>query len=446
MLRQTSGIRSVHLLTPSETSRLLESWLGSPVPLEELPVPRLIDVGLDPAATIDMPKLGTQLGAVVPEIRIDDYRPSVGGLRARAWPVRALLGAVIGGALLLVAASAAFATGAALAARRSDIELLHLLGADDRQITQPYTARSLVRALIGCGIAAAATLATVAALGGALPLIRLAAPAGGNRSGRLAALDCSRGDNHRRRHPCRGERADNRASAPRAPAVARTCARLASVFRRAGWLAGAVLLLWLGGFVWFVGSSLWVRVDRASPTDAIVVLTGGKMRLETGLELLEAGKAGKLFVSGVNPAVDRDTLLRALGPAATREACCIVLGHTADNTVGNALETAVWMQQEGYRSLRLVTSWYHMHRSLLEFGRAMPRVRVVAHPVFARDGEPEGWRGRLTAGQTRLRGISTSFSRPGCCIWLRATPKAPATPVIRTMAPATGENAWPRHL
>ena len=169
------------------------------------------------------------------------------------------------------------------------------------------------------------------------------------------------------------------------------------------------------------------------------------MRLETGLELLEAGKAGKLFVSGVNPAVDRDTLLRALGPAATREACCIVLGHTADNTVGNALETAVWMQQEGYRSLRLVTSWYHMHRSLLEFGRAMPRVRVVAHPVFSRDGEPEGWRGWLTAGQTRLRGIqqvSRGLAAASGC----AAPKAPATPVIRTVAPATGENAWPRHL
>ena len=179
VLRQTSGIRSVHLLTSSETSRLLESWLGSPVPLEELPVPRLIDVEIDPASTIDMPKLATQLGAVVPEIRLDDYRPAVGGLRTRTWAVQALLGAVIGGALLLVATSAAFATGAAFAARRSDIELLHLLGADDRQITQPYTARSLVRALIGCGIAAAATLATVAALGGALPLIRLAAPAGG---------------------------------------------------------------------------------------------------------------------------------------------------------------------------------------------------------------------------------------------------------------------------
>ena len=221
--------------------------------------------------------------------------------------------------------------------------------------------------------------------------------------------------------------------------------RLTSVSRRSGWLAGVVLLLWLGGFVWFVGSSLWVRVDRASPTDAIVVLTGGKMRLETGLELLEAGKAGKLFVSGVNPAVDRDTLLRALGPAAAREACCIVLGHTADNTVGNALETAVWMQQEGYRSLRLVTSWYHMHRSLLEFGRAMPRVRVVAHPVFARDGEPEGWRGRLTAGQTVFAEYH-KFLAAWLLHQVAPTPKAPATPVIRTVAPARGETAWPLHL
>ena len=79
--------------------------------------------------------------------------------------------------------------------------------------------------------------------------------------------------------------------------------RLAFVFHRTGWLIGVLLVLWLGGFAWFLGSSLWVSIDRASPTDAIVVLTGGKSRLETGLELLAAGKAGKLFVSGVNPAV-----------------------------------------------------------------------------------------------------------------------------------------------
>ncbi|HEX2150604.1 MAG TPA: YdcF family protein [Stellaceae bacterium] len=208
---------------------------------------------------------------------------------------------------------------------------------------------------------------------------------------------------------------------------------------------GVLLVLWLGGFAWFVGSSLWVRVDGASPTDAIVVLTGGKMRLETGLELLAAGKAGKLFVSGVNPAVDRDTLLRALGPAAKREACCIVLGHAADNTIGNAIETAAWMHEEGYRSLRLVTSWYHMHRSLLEFSQAMPGVRVVAHPVFARDNDPEGWRGWLAAGQ-RVFAEYNKFLAAWALHLIAGTPKAPAAPVVRTVAPATGENDWQRHL
>jgi cell division transport system permease protein len=179
VLRQTPGIRSVHLLTPSETGRLLEPWLGSPIALEELPVPRLIDVGFDPAVAIDMAKLRTQLASVVSEIRLDNYCPVVSGLQTRARPVQALLGAAIAAALLLVAASAVFATDAALASRRMDVELLHLVGADERQIALPYAARSLVYGLIGGSIAAAAILATVAALDGAGQLIRLAAPSPG---------------------------------------------------------------------------------------------------------------------------------------------------------------------------------------------------------------------------------------------------------------------------
>jgi uncharacterized SAM-binding protein YcdF (DUF218 family) len=220
--------------------------------------------------------------------------------------------------------------------------------------------------------------------------------------------------------------------------------RPAFLLRLAMSLAGLGVLLWLGGFAWFVGSSLWVSVDRVSTTDAIVVLTGGRQRLETGLELLAAGKAGKLFVSGVNPAVDRDTLLRALGPAAKREACCIVLGHAADNTAGNALETAAWMQQEGYRSLRLVTSWYHMHRSLLEFGRAMPRVRVVAHPVFAPEGEPEGWHGWLAAGRTAFAEYN-KFLAAWLLHLVGGAPALPAGPIVRTVARATGDKVWARH-
>jgi uncharacterized SAM-binding protein YcdF (DUF218 family) len=167
--------------------------------------------------------------------------------------------------------------------------------------------------------------------------------------------------------------------------------RLRRSLRRLALLALAALALWLGGLVLFVASSLSIPGDLSTPADAIVVLTGGRLRLETGLQLLAAGRAKKLFVSGVNQRVDRSELLRTLGPAGQHAACCIVLGHEADNTFGNARETANWMQEEGYRSLRLVTSWYHMRRGLLEFERAMPLVTIIAYPVFTHHSGPERW-------------------------------------------------------
>ncbi|HWB48985.1 MAG TPA: YdcF family protein [Stellaceae bacterium] len=155
--------------------------------------------------------------------------------------------------------------------------------------------------------------------------------------------------------------------------------------------ATTTMLAWAGGLAWFVYSSLSVSIDPRTQTDAIVVLTGGRLRLEAGLDLLGAGRAQKLFVSGVNPHVDRFELMRVTGRS-DGDPSRIVIGHNADNTLGNARETAAWMRQQGYRSLRLVTSWYHIERSLLEFRRAMPDTIIVAEPVFAAHAETgEHW-------------------------------------------------------
>jgi len=164
--------------------------------------------------------------------------------------------------------------------------------------------------------------------------------------------------------------------------------------------AGGLIVLglfWLGGLAWFVHSSLNIATDDTMSTDAIVVLTGGRLRVETALELLGAGRAQKLFISGVNPHVDRVALLRFAGRADMGDADRIVIGHEAENTLGNARETAEWMRREGYRSLRLVTSWYHMRRSLLEFERAMPDTLIIAEPVFAAHSDPEPWPERFDA-------------------------------------------------
>lgn len=150
-------------------------------------------------------------------------------------------------------------------------------------------------------------------------------------------------------------------------------------------------LIWLSGLGWFVHGSLTMATDRTTHTDAIVVLTGGRLRVETALDLLAAGRAQKLFISGVNPHVDRVALLRVAGRTDEGDPARIEIGHEAENTLGNARETAEWMQRQGYRSLRLVTSWYHMRRGLLEFKRAMPDTLIVAEPVFAAHSDPQPW-------------------------------------------------------
>src|SRR5262249_19022335 len=147
------------------------------------------------------------------------------------------------------------------------------------------------------------------------------------------------------------------------------------------------------GLIWFAIAPS--AEDRTEPTDAIVVLTGGSQRLNSGITLLREGKGRKLFISGVNHHVELEGLLRSasdgVGRAGEWASCCVVLGYRATDTLGNAGETAEWMRQQGFHSLRLVTAWYHMRRSLLEFERAMPEIEIVPHPVFPDQIAHEHW-------------------------------------------------------
>jgi uncharacterized SAM-binding protein YcdF (DUF218 family) len=156
-------------------------------------------------------------------------------------------------------------------------------------------------------------------------------------------------------------------------------------------VAFGLAFAWLAGLVWFADTIPREIDDAETPTDAIVVLTGGSLRVEHGLDLLAAGKAKKLFVSGVHQGVATADLLRLSHRVPDGVGCCIVLGHAADSTLGNAIETAAWMRREGYRSLRLVTASYHMRRSLFEFGRALPDIRIIAHPVFPERVKQADW-------------------------------------------------------
>ena len=168
-------------------------------------------------------------------------------------------------------------------------------------------------------------------------------------------------------------------------------------FRNAAGLMLLLVLLWLVGLWRFAAAIPNEVASPDQPTDAIVVLTGGSLRVEGGLHLLAEGKAKKLFISGVYRGVDVTELLRVSRQSPDSVACCVVLGHAADNTLGNAHETAQWMEAEGYHSLRLVTASYHMPRSMLEFTRAMPDKEIVPNPVFPDSLKESWWQSRRSA-------------------------------------------------
>lgn len=118
------------------------------------------------------------------------------------------------------------------------------------------------------------------------------------------------------------------------------------------------------------------------PIDAIVVLTGGTNRLQTGFDLLQQGMGKKLFISGVYRGVEIQELLRLWHDKETTTLdCCIALGFNAEDTAGNAAETAAWLRAEKFSSIYLVTANYHMPRAMSEFKNAAPSLTIIPYPV-----------------------------------------------------------------
>ena len=144
-----------------------------------------------------------------------------------------------------------------------------------------------------------------------------------------------------------------------------------------------VLLIWTSGLLAFAG-----RVDRSTPVDdpptadGIVSLTGGQdERIAAALALLQQGKAKRMLISGVSRQVTRGELQTLTGADKPLYDCCVDLGFTAANTLGNARETAEWARAKGYRTLILVTADYHMPRARLELHAAMPEAQIIPYPV-----------------------------------------------------------------
>ena len=153
-------------------------------------------------------------------------------------------------------------------------------------------------------------------------------------------------------------------------------------------------------FLAFVKNIPLAPTTNIEITDALVVLTGGTKRLETGLKLLSESRAKKLFISGVYKGVDVRRLLRIFEQNSKKLYCCVELGHAAESTEGNAIETREWIKKESYTSIRLITSNYHMPRSISLFSYHMPEIKIIPQPVFPDSFKGENW--WLWKGTARL--------------------------------------------
>lgn len=196
-------------------------------------------------------------------------------------------------------------------------------------------------------------------------------------------------------------------------------------------LVGAAALAFCAGFLVFAA----VASQPASSTDTadgIVALTGGEARIDEALRLLADHRAKRLLISGVNPRTTRSALERLTPEYTPLFDCCVDIGRWAQDTVENADEAQGWARQRGFTSLIVVTSGYHMARSLTELGRAMPDVELIPHPVLVSGQRAEAW--WTSASATRLLMVEylkllPALARRGAARLFSADP-APATASI----------------
>ena len=138
-----------------------------------------------------------------------------------------------------------------------------------------------------------------------------------------------------------------------------------------------IFLIWSYDFYSFLNEIPKIENKTNISSGAIVVLTGGSGRIQEGISLLKKGFSEKLFISGVNPNFKIEDIYQVKEPNAK-----IILGREALNTTGNAIEVSKWVKEEKIINIRLVTSSYHMPRSLLEISYILPQLEIIPHPVI----------------------------------------------------------------
>jgi cell division transport system permease protein len=161
LLKTTPGVAFAAVVAPAELEELVEPWLGTREGQPPLPMPRLIDVGLDPGIDPDLARLEASLRAIVPEARVEDTAPgpAPGELAARS--ARLLAGSATLALLAAILVVVAVVTRLSLDLHAETVDLLRLMGAADRYVARQFEQHALASGLRGALVGFGAGLVPV---------------------------------------------------------------------------------------------------------------------------------------------------------------------------------------------------------------------------------------------------------------------------------------------
>lgn len=152
------------------------------------------------------------------------------------------------------------------------------------------------------------------------------------------------------------------------------------------------VLVWIGGFIIFQKQILCYPQNQCAKTDAIVVLTGGRNRLSEAMRLYNEDFAPLLIISGVAHDTTLAQIEQENKTKIVKNNQTVVLGNEATNTIENAIEVSEVIRRNNISSIRLVTSYYHMPRSMAEISARNSDLTIIPHVVFSQNVSLEWWK------------------------------------------------------
>ena len=143
---------------------------------------------------------------------------------------------------------------------------------------------------------------------------------------------------------------------------------------------------------------LTLQKDPINLSSNVVILTGGTNRIKEGFEVIyKLDKKSisnlKVLVSGTGKGFSKLSLQEKLNPGFDLRLieCCVELDSVSQNTYSNAIETSKWVSKNNIEEILLITSNYHIPRSILEFQNKMPNLKILYYPIIPKKHQINKW-------------------------------------------------------